>query len=621
MVASRDGILTCDPLSGKVKEAHLGRVQPHPRRELLPSLGIARDPRDFWYPDAQEMLPLALTLTILRDPRGSGMMKVLAGVGVIVFLLVLLVFLLPFLIDLNKYQDQYRPIIEDALNRKISICDIRLTVFPRIGARVEGFSVLDDPAFSFNPFASLTSLDVGVKLRPLLSGRVEVEEIMLRDPILVIIKNRDGALNVSTLGKKGIAEPKAVTRVPAHPPEGLLRMLALLAVDRLSLTGGTVTYRDLSMDKPAEYTLQDLSLQLSSVGLGQMPNFHASMLMQPMNMPLTIDARFGPLTETTDIETATATVSLGNTQFVITGKSVGSRTAVNIASPAINTADLPVVLPLKKPVEIKNLHISAELHDQQARVSTLTFDLLNGMVKAQGGLTLAAEAPPFDAHVSVKGLQLGPTLEAVGVDALSISGSAAVDLTVQGRGFSMPNLIKTLEGVGHVIVKDGKLEGVNLLQEVAALLKIAGIATDNVKVTAFSAIEGDIAIQQGVITLQRLVAESHDFQATAAGTIGLDRTLNLKANLNLSEALSQKIAAASPAAKLVMAGRRITVPLIITGTTQAPVYGLDTKAIGAKVQAQVKEKAKEVIEEMLKSKSPEEAVQKGQEMLKQLFGR
>jgi hypothetical protein len=59
----RDGILTCDPLSGKAKEAHLGRVQPHPRRESLPSLGIARDPRDFRYPDAQEMLPLALTLT------------------------------------------------------------------------------------------------------------------------------------------------------------------------------------------------------------------------------------------------------------------------------------------------------------------------------------------------------------------------------------------------------------------------------------------------------------------------------------------------------------------------------------------------------------------------------
>ncbi len=549
------------------------------------------------------------------------MRKVLAGVGVIVFLLVLLVFLLPFLIDLNKYQDQYRPIIEDALNRKISIRDIRLTVFPRIGARVAGFSVLDDPAFGFTPFASLTSLDVGVKLRPLLSGRVEIEEITLRDPIIVIIKNRDGALNVSTIGKKGLAEPKAVTRVPAHPPEGPLRMLALLAVDRLSLTRGTVTYRDLSMDKPAEYTLQDLSLQLSSVGLGQTPNFHASMLVQPMNMPLTIDARFGPLKETTDIETATATVSLGNTQFVITGKSVGSRTAVNVASPAIDTADLPMASPLKKPVEIKNLHISAELHDQQARVSTLTFDLLNGMVKVQGGLTLEAEAPPFDAHVSVKGLQLGPALEAVGVDALSISGSAAADLTVQGRGFSMPNLIKTFEGVGHVTVKDGKLEGVNLLQEVAALLKVAGIATDNVKVTAFSAIEGDIAIQQGVITLQRLVAESHDFQATAAGTIGLDRTLNLKANLNLSETLSQKIAAASPAAKLAMAGRRITVPLLITGTTQAPAYGLDTKAIGAKVQAQVKEKAKEVVEEMLKSKSPEEAVQKGQEMLKQLFGR
>ena len=64
----------------------------------------------------------------------------------------------------------------------------------------------------------------------------------------------------------------------------------------------------------------------------------------------------------------------------------------------------------------------------------------------------------------------------------------------------------------------------------------------------------------------------------------------------------------------------MTVPLLITGTAQAPVYGLDTKAIGAKVQAQVKEKVKETVQEMLKSGSAEEAIQKGQEALKKLFG-
>jgi len=73
-------------------------------------------------------------------------MKIVAGVLAVVVLIVGLVLSLPFLIDLNKYQDQYKPLIEEALNRKVQLQDIRLTVWPRIGARVAGFAVLDDPA-------------------------------------------------------------------------------------------------------------------------------------------------------------------------------------------------------------------------------------------------------------------------------------------------------------------------------------------------------------------------------------------------------------------------------------------------------------------------------------------
>src|SRR4249920_2384044 len=111
-------------------------------------------------------------------------MKIFAGIGVVILLLIILVLSVPFLIDLNKYQDQYRPVIEEALNRKITLQSIRLTLWPRIGARLAGFTVMDDPAFSAGPFASLASLDVGVKLMPLLSGKVEVEEITLRDPVI-----------------------------------------------------------------------------------------------------------------------------------------------------------------------------------------------------------------------------------------------------------------------------------------------------------------------------------------------------------------------------------------------------------------------------------------------------
>lgn len=549
------------------------------------------------------------------------MTKVLVGLGVVIVLLVVLVILLPFIIDLNQYQAQYRPIIEAALNRKIELKDIRLTIVPRIGVRIAGFAVLDDPSFSSGPFASLTSLEVGVKLRPLLSKRVEVEEITLRDPFITVIKNRDGILNASTLGKKGAPKEGTAPAPEVPATEGPLRILALLAVDRVSITGGKLTYRDLSAAKPTEYVLQDLDFLLKNVGLGKTPSLHVETLIQPLNFPIKIDGTFGPLKETPDIEAMDLAIVLGKTNLAVNGSAVGGDAKLAVTSQAINTADLPLTLPLKKPVEVKDLQITAEVKGQQARVNNLSFQVFNGQVKAQGGLTLGTPAAPFDGKVAVQGLQLGPVLEAIGMDKVSVSGTAATELALRGRGFSMPELTQALEGTGHVAVKDGKVEGINLMQEALTLLKVVGITQDNMKATAFSTVEGDVAIKQGVINLQRFLMDSHDFQATALGTVGFDQTLNLKANLNLSGAMSNQIAGKSPAAKLVLTGGRIAVPLVITGTAQAPSYSLDTKAIGAKVQEQVKEKVQEAVGELIQGKKPGDVLKQGQETLKQLFGR
>ncbi len=549
------------------------------------------------------------------------MMKVLLGIGAFIILLVILVILLPIIVDLNQYQGHYRPIIEEALKRKIELKDIRLTIFPRLGVRIAGFAVLDDPTFSSDPFASLTSLDVGVRLRPLLSKRVEVEELTLRDPLITVIKNRDGILNASTLGKKGAPKPEEAPAPEAPATEGPLRILALLAVDRVSITGGKLTFRDLSAAKPTEYVLQDLDFLLKDVGLGKTPSLHLATLVQPLNFPVKVDGTFGPLKETSDIEALDFTIALGKTNLAVKGSAVGGDAKLTLTSQAINTADLPVTLPLKKPVEVKDLQAMAEVKGQQARLNNLSFQVFNGRVKAQGGLTLGTPAAPFDGKVAVQGLQLGPVLEAVGTDKVSVSGTAATELALQGRGFSMPELTQALEGTGHMTIKDGKLEGINLMKEALTLLKVAGITQDHVKATAFSTIEGDVAIKQGVINLQRLLMDSHDFQATALGTIRFDQTLNVKANLNLPEALSNQIAGKSPVAKLAMTGGRITVPLIITGTAQAPAYSLDAKAVGAKVQEQVTEKAKEAVGELLQGKKPRDVLKEGEQTLKQLFGR
>ncbi len=549
-------------------------------------------------------------------------MKIMMGVLVLVVLLVGLVFSLPFLIDLNKYQDQYKPVIEEALNRKVQLQDIRLTIWPRIGARVAGFSVMDDPTFGSGPFASLGSFDVGVKLGPLLNGKVEVEEITLHDLVITVVKNKNGVLNVSTIGRTGVAVPDTPSRAPIPSAEGPLKILALLAVDRVSVTGGKLTYRDLSAAKPTEYALQDLNVLLTSVRLGQTPRLHLDTVVQPLNLPVKIDGTFGPLKETADIDSIDVQLGVGKTDFAITGTIAGHDATVNISSAVINTANLPVSLPVKRPVDITNVKIAADIKGQEARLNGISLQLFDGQVKGQGKLVAGSETPPFTGTLAVQGVQLGPALHAVSEAPISISGTAGADFALKGRGFSMPDLTKALEGTGHVEVKDGKIEGVNLLQEAIAILKVAGIAMDDPNATVFSTIETDLVVKEGVVHVQRFLMDSHDFQATGGGTIGFDQKLNMTIHLNLSQALSQKIAGLSPVAKLAIKGGRLVLPLTVGGTIETPSYGLDMKGVSVTIQEQVKQKVEGTVDGLLKGTiKPQDLQQQGQDLLKGLLGR
>ena len=626
-------------------------------------------------------------------------MKILSVIVIVLGLLIVALLSLPFLVDLASYQDHYKPLIEEALNRKIQVQAIRLTIWPRIGARITGFTVMDDPSFSASPFASLSSLDVGVKLWPLLTKKIEVEEITLREPLITVIKSKAGVTNVSTIGPKS---PVPADRRPPDSPQPQgdpLEALALLAVDRLLIDGGTVIYRDLSTAPETEYRVQDLVLDLKSVHLGETPTIHFSATTLPQNLPVTLDGSFGPLVQAleikqyqftlaigrmalalhgallggqldavvtapsistadfpvtlplirpveikdlrivakapyplksgasplalADVTDLTLAVVMGKSSLNVRGKAIGGHARVMVSSPSVDTADLPVESGLKKSVEIRNIEMNADLKGQEVRLSNLSLEVFNGQVKAQGGTSLGTSTPPFNGKLTVQGVQMGQALGAVDPQSpLLISGRAAADVAVAGRGFSWVDLTSALEGPGHVEIKDGKIEGVNLIGEATALLKVAGISLEQAKATAFSTIESDFMIKQGRVNAQKILMDSHDFQATGHGTVGFDQTLNLAMNLNLSQTLTQKIAGSSPLVKAASLGGRLRLPLLITGTLPRPSFALDARGLTGKVQEQVQEKAKDTVEGLMQGTTkPADLKKEGKELLKGLFGR
>ena len=170
-------------------------------------------------------------------------------------------------------------------------------------------------------------------------------------------------------------------------------------------------------------------------------------------------------------------------------------------------------------------------------------------------------------------------------------------------------------------IKDGKIEGVNLMAEAVALLKVAGISLEQAKATAFSTIESDFTIKHGSVNAQKILMDSHDFQATGHGTVGFDQTLNLAMNLNLSQTLTQKIAG-SALVKAASQGGRLRLPLLITGTVQRPSFALDARELTGKVQEQVQEKVKDSVEGLMQGTTkPADLKKEGKELLKGIFGR
>jgi AsmA protein len=533
------------------------------------------------------------------------MKKFLIGIGVVIVLLLILVIILPFIIDLNRYQAQYLPRIEKALNRKVMLKDIRLMIIPRIGAHLSGLTILEDPAFGTGTFASFSSLDVGVKWRPLLSRRVEVEEITLRDPAVTIIKNPQGVLNISTMTEKAVRKLKT----PAPPPSGVppagpaaspFQALALLAFDRVSVKDGNIVYRDQSGAK-SETKLEKLDLFLKSVGFGKTADLHLAAVAQPMSLPVKSDGTIGPVKENLDLQSINLAISIGKTALNIKGNMQGGNLNLVIAAPVINTADLPMTLPLKKPVQATDLKIAVEADSQRVLLPNYSLNLFGGQITGKAEVDTGSKSLPFSKKIQVQGIQLKQVMEAVGTDKVSVSGTAEANFDMRGAGFSMAELTDSLTGSGHIEAKDGKIEGIDLLEEAFKLLSLAGIRHDITNAAVFSIIESDMSVKHGVITVERSRMDSKDFQATATGTVGFDQKLNLKARLSLSEELSRQVnRSGGNITKAVTTGNRVVVPMIIGGTLSAPVYALDTSAISAKARERVNKEVKEKVRQLFK---------------------
>ncbi|MCF6153758.1 MAG: AsmA family protein [Candidatus Brocadia sp.] len=127
------------------------------------------------------------------------MKKIIIIVLSVIFVLLVGAVVTPFLIDLNKYKGEIIDLAKPHVARDLDFGGIKLTILKGLGAEIQGLRIAENPGFGTGDFLNLERLRVKVKLFPLLRKQIQVKELILDKPVVRLIKNTKGELNITDL--------------------------------------------------------------------------------------------------------------------------------------------------------------------------------------------------------------------------------------------------------------------------------------------------------------------------------------------------------------------------------------------------------------------------------------
>ena len=284
-------------------------------------------------------------------------MRKLVIAGAVLVVLVLAVVLVATNLEkiVNKNKGAILARAETTLGRNISVGEIGITLRGGLGVRLEDVVIGEDPAFGTEPFVEASHLQVNVKILPLLKKEFQVKRVILRDPLIRVVKNKNGVLNTQSLVERtaapgssspGEASPASAAAVP-------------LVVSLASIENGEVDYVDEIQEialrvRKIETSVTDfdikkpLAIKLEAAFLSEERNVEVRGTVGPLPVgraagekapaiPIDIDAAIDPI-ELSQVFAAFPRLSQGlPKEFVINGP-VAARVSAEGSTPALNIA-------------------------------------------------------------------------------------------------------------------------------------------------------------------------------------------------------------------------------------------------------------------------------------------
>ncbi len=205
------------------------------------------------------------------------------------------------------------------------------------------------------------------------------------------------------------------------------------------------------------------------------------------------------------------------------------------------------------------------------------------------------KTPVFKINERLNAIQLGPFLKDIDLFD-KYSGTGNLNIKLSAKGLNDKQIKKNLDGTVSVLLRNGKIEGVNLQKiiydAVKTYDKVRGkpvrVTTKPSDETVFTRLSATLRVTNGVARNDDLTLQGPTVRAGGQGTANLvSERLDYRMKVTLAEEASRK---------------GTTVPVRITGTFANPKYSVDLGEI-IKQKAEKKiEKKKDELKDKLKEK-------------------
>jgi len=380
---------------------------------------------------------------------------ILSIIAAMVLLLIVAVFILPFVINPNDFKPEIIAAVKDKTGRELALDgELKLSLFPWAGISTEKIALSNAPGFQDRPFVTIEEGNIGIRLLPLLSKKVEISHIVLKNALLNLARNKQGLTNWDDLtasapksSSAAVADKTDVQPVPER---------TTFSIGGMTIENARINWDDLKNEKHIEIT--DLNLNADKFVFDEPANIVAS--MSALKSGSTSSHAIKLNTELTVNEKLDAfALRRSDLQVTSSGEAIPSQsltTALVIADAALDLN--------QQTAKIHGLQLKSG--DVSLAAAEMTGTSIKDKPSFQGPVTIA----PFSPAKVMQ--QLAITLPAM-QDANALSKlSAQTDLTATGDSADLQNLTLTLDDTrikGAISIKSFAESIINFNLDIDAL--------------------------------------------------------------------------------------------------------------------------------------------------------